>query len=601
VRAGTRRIQFFFADPPGAGEAALWPWMIPLLGFVAVFSWCNATSFDLGWHLKTGEWIAQNRAIPYADPFSFTAAGQPWIAHEWLFGLLGFLVFSAGGIAGLTAAKAALTALACGLAACASRFRGATPGVIAVVLSACHAVSWQRLSERPEVLSLPIALAFVLAAEAGREKPRLLFILPALELAWVNVHGGTALLGLGLSAACLLDRWREARPVAPKGGMSLHIGVFLGVVAASFANPTGIRGLSYGLLRTESPLSNREFESVAVRFNQSPDLSFWMFAAFAIAMTVVLCLRARHVRPSEWLLFGALLVLACIFFRFRSLFVFLLAPSLAAHLSSSGATGRLRKWVPAFVTAGILAGAVGMAMGSYSYRFGAGPHPGLLPVGAADFIRESGLTGRGFNTYGFGGTLIWKLPAGRKVFIDGREDVYVRPGVIREYQEALKHGEKWRAVVERYDLDYAVIEYPEQPPRSPELSPELTHFPRSQWALVYLDDVAVLYVRRNGRNDALIQQRELRWIQPLQLSTYLDRIVRDPSRLEAFEAEVAGQARAHPGSFRLHFLLGVLAVKRGPQHIGEAVAEFEKVVELNPEYAPGHRNLSAVYGRIGRR
>ncbi|HEU4402107.1 MAG TPA: hypothetical protein VFT43_08375, partial [Candidatus Polarisedimenticolia bacterium] len=48
-------------------------------------------SYDYWWHLATGRLILERHAVPHADPFSFTAAGRPWIDHEWLFQVLAFL------------------------------------------------------------------------------------------------------------------------------------------------------------------------------------------------------------------------------------------------------------------------------------------------------------------------------------------------------------------------------------------------------------------------------------------------------------------------------------------------------------------------------
>ena len=39
---------------------------------------------DVSWHIATGQWILDNRAIPHTDPFSFTWAGKPWVPIEWL-------------------------------------------------------------------------------------------------------------------------------------------------------------------------------------------------------------------------------------------------------------------------------------------------------------------------------------------------------------------------------------------------------------------------------------------------------------------------------------------------------------------------------------
>ena len=38
---------------------------------------------DAGWHIRAGESILAERALPRIDPYSFTRAGQPWFAWEW--------------------------------------------------------------------------------------------------------------------------------------------------------------------------------------------------------------------------------------------------------------------------------------------------------------------------------------------------------------------------------------------------------------------------------------------------------------------------------------------------------------------------------------
>jgi hypothetical protein len=38
----------------------------------------------IGWHIRTGEWILQNHAIPHTDLFS-NVTTRPWFAWEWLF------------------------------------------------------------------------------------------------------------------------------------------------------------------------------------------------------------------------------------------------------------------------------------------------------------------------------------------------------------------------------------------------------------------------------------------------------------------------------------------------------------------------------------
>jgi hypothetical protein len=58
---------------------------------------------DLPMHLTVGEWIVRHRAVPFTEPFSWTARGQPYFAYSWLPQTLYFVVFSAFGHLGLRA------------------------------------------------------------------------------------------------------------------------------------------------------------------------------------------------------------------------------------------------------------------------------------------------------------------------------------------------------------------------------------------------------------------------------------------------------------------------------------------------------------------
>jgi len=58
-----------------------------LATIVCLFAGSGATALfsdtDTGWHIRNGESILVNRALPIADTFSFSKNGAPWIAWEW--------------------------------------------------------------------------------------------------------------------------------------------------------------------------------------------------------------------------------------------------------------------------------------------------------------------------------------------------------------------------------------------------------------------------------------------------------------------------------------------------------------------------------------
>ena len=50
---------------------------------VAAFSARVFIDGDTNWHVASGLGILDHHTVPLNDPFSFTFAGKPWIAHEW--------------------------------------------------------------------------------------------------------------------------------------------------------------------------------------------------------------------------------------------------------------------------------------------------------------------------------------------------------------------------------------------------------------------------------------------------------------------------------------------------------------------------------------
>src|SRR5690349_3362028 len=76
--------------------------------FVAIFSLAAVPPLDpdLWWHLANGRLIATTASIPHVDLYSFSAAGQPWVMHEWLADLGMYGLYQLGGLPLLVATGA---------------------------------------------------------------------------------------------------------------------------------------------------------------------------------------------------------------------------------------------------------------------------------------------------------------------------------------------------------------------------------------------------------------------------------------------------------------------------------------------------------------
>src|SRR5437867_4334228 len=100
--AGGLRLQLgaWFSLMPSLSDLAF---LTPIL----VLFWCTTgvgwllTDSDTGWHIRAGEWILKNGSVPATDIFSFTKAGQPWFAWEWLSEVLMALIHRDFGLAGI--------------------------------------------------------------------------------------------------------------------------------------------------------------------------------------------------------------------------------------------------------------------------------------------------------------------------------------------------------------------------------------------------------------------------------------------------------------------------------------------------------------------
>jgi len=84
-----------------------------ILFYILIFSFLLFNSFsyldhDLGWHLRVGEQIAQEKSVPNFEYYDYTLEGKTWVDHEWLLNLTSFEIYENFGYIALTIAFALL-------------------------------------------------------------------------------------------------------------------------------------------------------------------------------------------------------------------------------------------------------------------------------------------------------------------------------------------------------------------------------------------------------------------------------------------------------------------------------------------------------------
>jgi hypothetical protein len=110
---------------------------------------------------------------------------------------------------------------------------------------------------------------------------------------------------------------------------------------------------------------------------------------------------------------------------------------------------------------------------------------GTLPVSAVEYLKMVKPDGRLFNTYNWGGYLLWALPE-YPVFIDGRTDLY-SDEVINQWLQVMRAEPGWKQVLDENGINLILIE------KGSFLNRMLLNDP--DWTLIYEDEQAVVYER----------------------------------------------------------------------------------------------------------
>ena len=481
-----------------------WRWLVSfpaMLGAMLVgASFAAVRAFnvdpDLWWHVKTGELILSTHKWATTDPYSFTSFGAPWISCEWLGDVLFAAVYRVGGLRGLEAllivlASAVIVALY-GFATLRSGSSKAGFVAAAVLLSLAN-VSFNL---RPQMLGYLFLILTLVALELFRQgKQRGIWLLPILFLIWINTHGSW-IIGLGvivLYIACGLVDFRigslEARRWTRPERLRLET-VFMLCLAAIPITPYSTELAAYPFkVASKYPLAiSHVMEWGVMPFDLTGGK---IFLALILAFFL-----AQMVFRFEWNLAEALLFLggvgmACLHVRFLMLFVPFFAPLLGLAVA---------RWMPAYdakkdkylLNFALMTGIV-IAVAHYfpSRAYIEKVVADKFPVHALEYLREHPAPGPMFNSYRFGGYLIF---SGYKTFIDGRGEMFEEVGVFRDYIHVTYLMPGALKVLDRYGIRACLVD------RDDSISTFLAALPN--WQKVYSDNVSVLYVRKDAGKPA---------------------------------------------------------------------------------------------------
>ncbi len=423
---------------------------------------------DTSWHLAVGQWIFRHASIPKVDVFSFTAAGTPWVAMEWLSDLIYAGAFRLAGYAGVaTVVAAALMALHWILFVH-LRERVGPIGLAATIIGA-DVVLGSFMLARPHVLIWPVVALWTVilakASETGRPPPLWTALILTL---WANLHGSfpiAAVIGTALAFdALMVAKWKTLREWLIYGAACL---------VAVCLNANGIEGI----LQPFHIATLTSLHLIAEWMPSTPGYTPNFYGVF-LAVLALLLWRGTKVPPGRLALLLAMLFLAFMQVRHQSWFAIvaavLIPPLLGTKPQPAGRLALLALLAPPLLLI--------RALWPFTPAE-TDANPRHLLAAIPPELRAQPV----FNEYTLGGPLIL---AGIRPYIDGRSEMY-GDAFMNDYV-AIADGDmaKFDRAISKYNIRWAIL--PNDRKRL------IAGIDRSgQWRRIYADKVGMIYVRKD--------------------------------------------------------------------------------------------------------
>ncbi len=432
---------------------------------------------DAGWHIRIGEAILVSGEFPRTDPYSFSRAGQPWFAWEWLSDVVTGMIDRALGLRGV--------ALFYGVAIAAGvwlwfQLHWALDGnfllacaMAPLLLSTCN-IHWLA---RPHVESWVLLLGAMLFLERKRlagESACPTGWLGALGVAgftalWANIHASfffAPLLALLYALRGRVSWWVVAvaavAPLANPYGWGLYQHVYRYLTDADLLARIG----EFQSFDFHTPGSGQIIATVILGIaGGTLALTAGRWEHFLLAMAIsALALRSARALP-----LSALLLLPVANCAITKKLPFQRFQAYCGRLRAMDArlSGLALPPLLVLMAAGLLRATP------------AGFPPDQFPVAAYAHLPEGG---RLFAPDKFGGYLIYRSAGRRKVFFDGRSDFYGAE-FLKQYSRMVQVRPGWREIWEGWHFSHALL------PNDYPLAPALEQI---GWREIYRDGVVTL-------------------------------------------------------------------------------------------------------------
>jgi tetratricopeptide (TPR) repeat protein len=600
-------------------------------------------SFDLWWHLKTGQYIIQNFKIPHTDLYSYTSVGKPWMDMQWLFQAILFLVYKYSGCSGLILFNA-LVVLSIFLIIFKAVYGPGEYFFTAAAVFLAALCLWERGSLRPEVFSYFYLSIFVYVlhrykyAGSGYNK-NYIYLLPLVQLFWVNSHA-LFILGIVLVYSYVLGETLSSRVKLPvlndkacriegEDYRRLLVAAAL-ITVVSFLNPYTYRAFIFpftlldrinGSIKIFSAVGELPVGEIQPPFSSfCPNTTILFYKSILALSFAAMLINSRRLSWPHLISYSFFFGLSFLARRNIPPFALVCVPIITENLCQA-VRGRVKEFLArgdirfagsciiAVITAlGIidLSGGGERIRGNTEKSFYLGMAPFKYPDAAVSFVEKASLKGNIFNDLQSGNYLIWRFYPERKVFLDGRLEVHSEE-FYTEYVRLLEDPGLWPKIVKKYNINYVLLSHVEEG-----LDKLLTYlYSDSGWKLVYFDDVAVVFVKDSEENKKIIKNYRidvassdfsdigsLGGLSPKLLSRIYSRRGNFFARFAVFEKAKQNYTKALIyDSFDENIYINLGIIHSRENDFLSAGDSYKNALKINPHSVLASLNLGALYYR----
>lgn len=167
-------------------------WLPLILCFILLSLFCFRTigDSDIGYHLRGGKWIIENKSFHHKDVFTYTVNNNEYIALQWSFQIIIYLIYRISGYNGLTVYTIVIFILIFFLIYLNLRKKRVSKNVFAFTMLISIFAFELRFRPKPETFTyLFIVISILLLDEYYFNNKNVLFWLPIIKIFWTNFHG----------------------------------------------------------------------------------------------------------------------------------------------------------------------------------------------------------------------------------------------------------------------------------------------------------------------------------------------------------------------------------------------------------------------------